>query len=169
MIVLDEGDLRLHVSDVFEARKFDGPKHGLSHCMKAVDFIVENDDVAYLIEFKDPDSAQAQANSVDAFMKEFQSGKLIDKLVSKFRDTFIYRYATGELDKPVVYLVLLQSTAIGPAEFSSQTERLKQKLPLHGPKDVPWQRPFVHQCMILNIERWNGLFPNFTVSRISAA
>ena len=39
-----EGDLRITINNVVDARKFDLPGssgHGLAHCMKAVDFIVE--------------------------------------------------------------------------------------------------------------------------------
>ena len=43
MTELREGDLRIMINDdVLNARKFDDPtSHGLSHCMKAVDFVVE--------------------------------------------------------------------------------------------------------------------------------
>ena len=39
-----EGNLRITMNNVVDARKFDLPGssgHGLTHCMKAVDFIVE--------------------------------------------------------------------------------------------------------------------------------
>ena len=43
MTVFVEGDLQMKlIDDALDARRFDGPKAtALSHCMKAVDFIVE--------------------------------------------------------------------------------------------------------------------------------
>ena len=44
MTVLTEGDLQIVLTGSVNARKFDDPStHGLSHCMKAVDFILETD------------------------------------------------------------------------------------------------------------------------------
>lgn len=42
MTVLIEGNLQITIPGAVQARKFDdGASHGLTHCMKAVDFIVE--------------------------------------------------------------------------------------------------------------------------------
>ena len=41
MKVLQEGNLRFTFDGEVRAWKFDDAAHGLSHCMKAVDFIVE--------------------------------------------------------------------------------------------------------------------------------
>lgn len=51
-----EGNLRITFPRTVNARKFDEPAtHGLSNCMKAVDFIVEDGDQISFIEIKDPD------------------------------------------------------------------------------------------------------------------
>ena len=44
MYRLTEGELEFVFESAVSARKFDGPDHDLSHCMKAVDFIVEFQD-----------------------------------------------------------------------------------------------------------------------------
>ena len=63
MTKLTEGSLQItFVTFPCDAnvRKFDSPEfHGLTHCMKAVAFIVENDDRMLFIEFKDPDHPRA--------------------------------------------------------------------------------------------------------------
>lgn len=41
-MMLTEGDLQIDFPDAVYGRKFDGPDHGLSHCMKAVDCNVFN-------------------------------------------------------------------------------------------------------------------------------
>ena len=54
MTTFTEGDLRVEFRNVVAARKFDGGDHGLSHCMQAVDFVVERSDSYLFVEFKDP-------------------------------------------------------------------------------------------------------------------
>lgn len=56
MKTLTEGNLKISFPDDAKARKFDDSKtHGLSHCMKAVNFVVEDKHRIYFIEFKDPE------------------------------------------------------------------------------------------------------------------
>ena len=59
MTVLREGNLQITINNAIEARKFDDASHGLSHCMKAVDFFVELPDRYLFIEVKDPQAPQA--------------------------------------------------------------------------------------------------------------
>ena len=57
MTTLSEGDLRLTLPASVNGRKFDDDEqHGLSHCMKAVDWILELPDRICFIEVKDPDA-----------------------------------------------------------------------------------------------------------------
>ena len=60
MTVLTESDLQITINDnVVNARRFDDrPNHGLSHCMSAVDFIVELAESYLFIEIKDPQAPQ---------------------------------------------------------------------------------------------------------------
>lgn len=45
-------------------RKFDDEAaHGLSHCMKAVDFIIELPERLLFVEFKDPENPQTPAKN----------------------------------------------------------------------------------------------------------
>ena len=67
MTAFTEGDLRVEFRGVVEARKFDGSDHGLSHCMKAVDFIVELPERYLFIEFKDPQNPNARLHSQKNF------------------------------------------------------------------------------------------------------
>ena len=56
---LTEGKLEFVFEGAVSARKFDGHDHGLSHCMKAVDFIVEFQDQYLFVEVKDPQNSGA--------------------------------------------------------------------------------------------------------------
>ena len=72
---LDEEDLQMEVKGATDARKFDDASHGLSHCMKAVDFIVERPDRYLFIEFKDPQNPASAAQRQGNFQQNFLRGK----------------------------------------------------------------------------------------------
>ena len=86
MTTLSEGDLRLTLPASVNGRKFDDEQHGLSHCMKAVDWILELPERFCFIEIKDPDApgARDHGNRND-FLRKFLSGELTGDLVVKFR------------------------------------------------------------------------------------
>lgn len=69
MIPIAEKDLQIDLPDGTPWRKFDDESnHGLSHCMKAVDFIIELDDRLLFIEFKDPEHPAAKEKDQKKFM-----------------------------------------------------------------------------------------------------
>ena len=145
-------------------RRFDGEDHGLSHCMKAVDFIVELADRIYFIEIKDPDQT---ANEVrrQQFSVELSSGKIDEELKTKFRDTWIYEWAERRIArKPIYYLILI---AFEKLTICFQPKSgLERKLPTLGPNKENWQRPFVRGCAVFNLAAWNRTFDNMQVRRL---
>lgn len=166
---ITEADLRVRIPNGMRPSRFDGKEHGLSHCMKAVDYIVEAKKVIYFIEFKDPDDPAARNyRNVEDFMAEFKSDKLIDKLVGKCRDTFLYKHLQGIINKPIVYLVLVGAEVLTPADLLMQTEKLKKKLPLKGPNGTEWEGKFIESCLIMNLESWNRHINEMPAERISA-
>lgn len=169
MMTLAEGDLQIVLPDGAVGRKFDdAATHGLSHCMKAVDFIVELEDRILFIEFKDPDDPTAVAARQQRFMKEFRSGALDNTLKTKYRDSFLYEWGAGRVTKPIYYLVLIGASSLSEAELLARTDALKRQLPTLGPGDRPWKKPFVAGCSVMNIETWNKALSQFPVSRLSA-
>ena len=166
MTVLEEGDLELSIPDGVHARQFDRD-YSMSHCMKAVDFIVERVDRYLFIEFKDPQNPNAHAEEQEKFIEEFQSGTIDEELKYKYRDSFLYEWASGRADKPINYLVLVALDDLTSDELDAKTEDLKRKLPLQIPKSVRWLRPFIEDCAVFNIASWNRNLPNYPVSRRS--
>ena len=167
MPVFVEGDLQISIDDALEARRFDGPEHGLSHCMKAVDFIVELSDRTMFIEFKDPDHPQAQFESREEFLNDFTGRVLIEELKQKFRDSFLYEWATGRADKPVHFAVLIGMSDLSEDVLISKTEELMRELPVSGAGS--WVRQIAHGCAVFNIESWNRHISGFQVRRLSAS
>ena len=100
MTTLTEGNLRITFPPAANVRKFDDESsHGLSHCMKAVDFIVELADRVLFIEIKDPEHPCARERNSSEFIDEFLDGKLDEDLKYKFRDSFLYEWACENTSK----------------------------------------------------------------------
>ena len=167
MTTLREGALQLRLPAEAQGRKFDDENHGLS-CMKAVDFIVELPDRLFFIEFKDPEHPDATASNRAQFINRFTSGQLDEDLKYKYRDTFLYQWASEKLNKPVCYLVLVAISGLTDAELLTRTEDLKRKLPLEGPASGTWKRKIAAGCGVFNIEAWNKHLPDYPITRIRA-
>ena len=162
MTVLREGALEITLPHGVQGRKFDSSDHGLSHCMKAVDFVVEEPDRVLFIEFKDPDHHIADPDAREVFLQELLMGNKDDDLVRKYRDSFIYRWAEGVDEKTIVYFVLIAANCLDEAQLLAITEGLKRKLPVRGPASGAWKRQIVAECGVFNIETWNrhlSLYP----------
>ena len=155
----------MDVAGAVEARKFDDASHGLSHCMKAVDFIVEYPDEFWFIEFKDPEAPYAKEINQNKFVQEFKSGDLDGKLICKYRDSFLYEWAAGRAGKPVYYFVLIAIQNLSGAELSSRTDDLKRRLPVGLPESASWIHPIVQDCHVFNIEAWNKHLSQCRVAR----
>lgn len=161
MIALEEGNLRFEFSDAKSGIKFDEQDktqttfHGLSHCMKAVDFVVETEKRWLFVEVKDPPHSNAFDNK-----KAYE--KLMKGLVTKFRDSFIYRWAEKSLNKPVAYHCLVN---VDSALTLQMMTELKRALPENGPANGRWERQPAVSCAVANFKDWNAAFPNWNVSR----
>jgi len=168
MMTLSEDDLRIDLPAGASGRRFDDHvDHGLSHCMKAVDFVVELPDRLLFIEFKDPEHPSAQVRDRKQFRQRFLSGDLDADLKTKYRDSFLYEWASGRISKPVYYLVLIGASFLTEADLLARTDALKRQVPVLGPGGKPWKKPFVTDCAVMNIEAWNKTLPQYPVSRIS--
>ncbi|MBF0296339.1 MAG: hypothetical protein HQL96_14210 [Magnetococcales bacterium] len=104
MTVLTEGHLQLTLPPGVVGRKFDDASHGLSHCMQAVDFIIELPNQIWFVEFKDP---EAGTEPNQQHIEQFLSGTLDHTLKTKLRDSWLYEWACGRTDKPIHFYVLI--------------------------------------------------------------
>lgn len=164
---IDEGNLRLSYASDVQIRKFD--THGLS-TMKAVDFIAECEGETFFIELKDPHHPDATQEQRDSFDKRLSNESLHEDLKYKYRDTFLYEWACGNINKPIHYCVIINMKTMKKAALFYQTKQLRIKVPLRGPESGEWKRPIVTNCTVFNLESWNahwkGRTPRFHVSRI---
>ena len=165
MIALTEGNLEISITDAVNARKFDDDSHGLSHCMKAVDFIIELPDRYLFIEFKDPENPNIPDQYRASAVQNLRDSELDEELKYKFRDTFIYEWAAGRADKPVDYFVLI---AVNDRPLlSRRLDLLERNLPQRLPPSVAWIQPLVHRCGVFNVDDWNAEFPEYPVRRLT--
>ena len=164
MIALTDGNLEISITDAVNARKFDDDSHGLSHCMKAVDFIIELPDRYLFIEFKDPENPNIPDQYRASAVQNLRDSELDEELKYKFRDTFIYEWAAGRADKPVDYFVLI---AVNDRPLlSRRLDLLERNLPQKLPPSVAWIQPIVHRCGVFNVDDWNAEFPEYPVRRL---
>ena len=152
-MTLTEGTLQFKFNGAIRARKFDDSTHGLSHCMKAVDFIVEFSECYLFVEIKDPTNPE-----------EYQERRDLNRsLKYKFRDSFLYEWASGRADKPIDFYVLI--TEIDEKLLTRRNEDLKRNIPVLGPRSQPWNKQFVRTVAIFNVQSWNRLLPGYPVIR----
>lgn len=162
-IILTEGQLQFTFNNVISARKFDDSTHGLSRCMKAVDFVVERDDRYLFIEVKDP---QAYPPSVANYLEDFIVGRVDEDFKYKYRDSFLYEWASGRADKPIYYFMLIGLDMLTVQQLHNRQRAMERKLPLLK-SDIPqWIRPIVEGCGVFNIAAWNWRFPDYPVQRL---
>ena len=168
MTTLSEGDLRLTLPGQVAGRKFDGAAHRLSHCgLKAVDWILELPGRIYFVEVKDPEAPGAKEHKQsNHFLQGFLAGSLTPDLVAKFRDSFLYEWACDRTGKPISYCVIVASGILDDAQLLTRTDDLKRMLPVGAPAD--WTRPIAHDCYVVNVAKWNEVFPQYPLSRDSA-
>ena len=164
-MMITEGDLQIDFPDAVDGRKFDGPDHGLSHCMKAVDFIVELPDHYLFVEVKDPQHPRATLQSRNNFVADMRSGRLDKDLKYKYRDSFLYEWAMGRVWKPIEYRVLISLDTLDDAQLLSRKDSLARNLPQWGPNNQPWPRPIVDSCNVFNLDSWNRTFPHHPARR----
>ncbi len=160
MTVFTEGGLQITFNNVLDVRKFED--HGLT-IMKAVDFLVELPDRYLFIEFKDPEDSGAFPVNADP-VQAFRRGELDQDLKYKYRDSFLYEWATGKTDKPSYYYVLVALRWLSTAHLTRRTAALKQALPVGVPSE--WLRSIVSDCGVFNIASWNRNFPDYPVRRL---
>jgi hypothetical protein len=167
-----ERDIEIDFTDAVDGIEFDQVRdktlpnyHGLGK-MHRVDFIVELKTAIIFVELKDPSHPRARPENLREFIAELEDGTLTQTFVSKFIDSFFYRWAECKTNKPIHYINLVTL----PAELLPNfADEIVKKLPPRGLAVPRWQRPIVQNCQVFNIETWNQNFPKWPVTRHARA
>lgn len=134
--------------------------------MKAVDFVVELPERRLFIEIKDPQDLTATEEKSQKFIEDFLAGRLDFDLRYKYRDSFLYEWASGNADKPIHYYVIIAIDSLTVVDLLRRTDALKRMIPINGPRSGQWKRRIAEDCMVFNIKTWNERQPRFPLSRI---
>lgn len=162
MTTVQEYDLEIAFSDASTVIHFDDSAYHGASTMQRVDFIAEYEGRSVFVEVKDPDNPSAQ--NVPAFEQKLNSGKLVQSLSGKFRDTLFFRSIQNKDDLNVVYVVLLSMKRLEDALLLTKQDELKKSIPI---RHTGWVRDCAASCIILNFEQWKRRFGEQSLRRIS--
>lgn len=157
--VVTEGRFRLTVPEGVRVRKFDDSSHGLSHCMKAVDRVVDDGRRTILVEVKD---FSPRKDLEPRALKERDVGSW----VGKFRDSLLYLWAEEACGHERWCVVLL--CGIDRALMNVPLTALRRQLPEGIPREVRtgWRRAPVGRALVLAPAGWRRLFPDWRLDEI---
>jgi len=162
MTKLTELDLEFDFNGSIEAIKFDEDSNHLGNTIKRVDFVVEYDDCYRFIEVKDPDIPGA--TDIDGFISKLKSGKLIQSLSGKYRDTLFFRTIQKKADKKIEYIVLLSMSKLEAPLLMNKQDELHRSIPF---QHSDWSSNSVAVCVILNMQQWKKRYGENSIRRLS--
>lgn len=162
MTTMRELDLELSFPGAQAVIHFDDSEYHSSSTVQRVDFIAEYEAHYLFIEIKDPDIPGAE--NLAAFVTKLNSGKLVQSLAGKFRDTLFFRSAQGKNDRKVLYLVLISMQNLDNALLLSKQDELRKAIPI---RHVDWADDCAASCIILNFDQWKKRFGEQSLRRIS--
>ncbi len=167
-----EGELMFDFSSADNVWDFDeSGEHKMSHCMKAVDYIVEWTDEVWFVEVKDPAKttipAQYRQQRLDEFMERIQSDTLFSReLGPKCKDSFLFLHLSGnDLNKPLKYHVLVGIESLDSALMIRCAENLKRVTCFLGPDNNVWANRYLDATRFFNLTTWNRVFTHCPVTR----
>lgn len=162
MTELIEDDLAFDFSGAVHAFKFDDDLLHASSTMKRVDFIAEYEDCYRFIEVKDPDIPGV--SNLQGFVDKFRSGKLLNSLAGKYRDSLLFRHLSNKCDKKIEYIILLSMASLDPALLINKQDNLHRIIPV---THSSWSENCAAVCVILNMETYKRRYGEHSVRRIS--
>lgn len=165
MPILQEGELEFTFPAGTKATRFDGSNHGLSHCMKAVDFVVEFAGFDLFVEVKDPDISHATPQRRAQFAADLTTPAFPQAIARKYSDSFLYRWAEQHSGRPIRYVVLLQLAALQAPEYLAISGAIERELPSTQLPST-WTRSIVGGLAVLSVPSWNRLGAYGTVRRV---
>ncbi len=172
-VVIADG-FEFRFSDALDAYVFDEKDsakptfHGAP--MKGVDIVAEFEEAYIYVELKDYDDPSvydvaSAANDDERKARQDSFKWLKNYLKYKFRDSHLYRFAEGKVDKPVHFICVL---TFDNALNSRMLNELKRELPV-GKKPKRWTQALAKSCQVVNLDKWNEAFPQWPATRIAPA
>jgi hypothetical protein len=146
-IDIEEGSFKFKFCDSSKPTKFEKDRIPLmTHCLKAVDIMVEWEKEVWLIEVKEPKSR----DELD-----------FERIISQGKDSFLYLYLNNRLDKEkrlLKYYVFISFERFNTRERTLLIRRLQQAFCL--PRDCSITKKYIDAACVYNEETWNKKFPD---------
>jgi len=139
--------------------------------MSLVDLVIERENDTLLIEIKDPSHPSTPQHERSYFLRQNKEDDYICKrLVPKFRDSYTFLHLMERDGKPFKYIVLLGLEAFTPKQQKGLLGTYKDRLlsRVKQETDRPWKRDHIKDCVVLTVEKWNSVFREWPVTRISS-
>ncbi len=162
-----EGGFEL-VFGAVQVEKLDRQGRSLPIGMSFVDFVVYEESRTILIEVKDPSQRGATPKERQEFLRQIQQNTLVnDRLVPKGRDSYTYLHLMNQIRGRLLYIVILgmeeYDKSFDSALILGFQDRLRQRL--NKETEVPWEIKYIDDVLVLTMETWNEVFPNYKLSR----
>lgn len=119
--------------------------------LKDSDFLVEDEERLYLIEYKNANISNAE--KPDAFKPE--EDKMLNKVVQKFYDSLHYLYLVDK-KKPIEYIYILEYPNGDVVTRKRLRNKMKQRLPFELQNSIGEGKRLIEKVDVVSIEEWNG-------------
>lgn len=136
--------------------------------MKFVDLVIEREKDILLVEIKDPSHSRSKDKDRNAYLKRLTDNSVLtQELTPKARDSYLYMHLMERDSKPFKYIVLLGLDAFDPATQKAVMTGFKDRLQADVREEAfeAWKRKHIADCVVLSVESWNQVFPNWPLRR----
>ncbi len=136
--------------------------------MKFVDLVIEREHDILLVEIKDPSHSKSPDEQRNSYLKRLRDNSVLtDELTPKARDSYLYLHLMERDGKPFKYVVLLGLDAFDPNIQKAVMTGFKDRLmaDIRQESFEAWKRKHITDCVVLSIESWNKVFPDWSVHR----
>jgi hypothetical protein len=136
--------------------------------MKFVDLVIERARDILLVEIKDPSNSRSVDKERNTYLKRLADNSVLtQELTPKARDSYLYLHLMERDSKPFKYVVLLGLDAFDPTVQKAVMTGFKDRLLADIRKESfeAWKRKHIADCVVLSVESWNQLFPEWPLRR----
>ena len=136
--------------------------------MKFVDLVIERDNDILLVEIKDPSHSRSKDKERNAYLKRLRDNSVLtQELTPKARDSYLYLHLMERDSKPFKYVVLLGLDAFDPVIQKAVMTGFKDRLQADVREESfeAWKRKHIADCVVLSVESWNHVFPDWPLRR----
>lgn len=136
--------------------------------MKFVDLVIERENDILLVEIKDPSHSRSKDKERNAYLKRLRDNSVLtQELTPKARDSYLYLHLMERDSKPFKYVVLLGLDAFDPVIQKAVMTGFKDRLQADVREESfeAWKRKHIADCVVLSVESWNQVFPDWPLRR----